>query len=69
MSDAVYPYRVTFNRTAQWYPNSSTYGNGDWIKISEWCDSSIGPGNWDYYWNEFVFSREEDYMLFKLKWL
>lgn len=69
MSNTVYPYRINYPRTAQWYPNYATYGAGDWVKISLWCDQCITPGEWNYYHGDFVFAREEDYMLFKLKWL
>ena len=63
MSDVVYPYRVRFPRTGNWYD-----GGGMWYQLSSWCDECIGKGRWEYYWSEFVFEREQDYMLFKLKW-
>ena len=69
MSDAVYPYRIHFPRTRQWYPNHKTYGDGDWIKLSIWCNQCFASADWNYYGDTFVFSREQDYMLFKLKWL
>ena len=69
MSNVAYPYRIHFPRTAQWHPNYAAYGDGDWMTICQWCNECIGKGKWDYYWSEFVFEREEDYMLFKLKWI
>ena len=62
MSDTAYPYRIEFERTDRWY-------DGDWRELAEWCDESIGKGNWEYYNNEFVFSEEKHYMFFKLKWI
>ena len=62
MSNSVYPYRVEYQRTDRWYEN-------DWRELSEWCNECIGRGEWEYYYGEFVFAREEDYMLFKLRWL
>lgn len=68
MSNHAYPYRIDFPRTKQWYPNYATYGDGDWSKLSDWCNRCMEPGEWNYYGDAFVFAREEDYMLFKLKW-
>ena len=68
MSDTVYPYRIHFPRTGQWYPDK-IYGDGDWVKISEWCNQCIATADWNYYGDTFVFSREQDYLLFTLKWL
>lgn len=56
-----YKYRVPFKRTGKWW-------DGDWRDISTWCNQTIGPGNWDYYYDGFVFEKERDYMIFKLKW-
>ena len=64
MSNMQYPYRLKFPRTGNWYDAK----DGMWYRLSTWCDQCIGKGNWEYYWEEFVFEREEDYMLFKLKW-
>jgi hypothetical protein len=62
MSDAVYPYRIHYPRTSDWW-------DGSWAKLSSWCNECFEPGEWNYYSNSFVFSQEKDYMLFKLKWL
>jgi hypothetical protein len=62
MSDAVYPYRIHYPRTSDWW-------DGGWAKLSSWCNECFEPGEWNYYSNSFVFSHEKDYMLFKLKWL
>ncbi len=62
MSNAVYPYRVPYLRTSKWW-------NNDWSDLANWCDQCIGAGEWNYYNEEFVFTNEKDYMLFKLKWL
>ena len=59
-----YKYRVEFRKTSGWYDSGGT-----WYKISTWCNQTLGPGNWDYYYDGFVFEKESDYMLFKLKWL
>jgi hypothetical protein len=59
-----YKYRVPFKRTSGWYDNEGT-----WYQISTWCNRTLGPGNWDYFYDGFVFEKESDYMLFKLKWL
>jgi hypothetical protein len=67
MSNAVYPYRIRYPRTGNWWGGTGT--EGEWSKLASWCDQCIGKGEWEYYWEEFVFSREEDYMLFKLKWI
>jgi hypothetical protein len=69
MSNAVYPYRIEYERTANWWANKATGEDGDWAKISNWCNECIGAGNWEYYNSEFVFSDEKHYMLFKLRWL
>jgi hypothetical protein len=61
MSNTVYPYRYPFPRTAKWWTE-------DWREISEWCDDCIGPGEWEFYDSSFVFCREQDYMLFSLRW-
>lgn len=63
MSNTVYPYKVSFPRTGDWYSNEGT-----WYRISTWCNTTFGRGNWEYYNNSFVFSEERDFMLFKLKW-
>lgn len=68
MSNTVYPYRVDFPRTANWWNSKADGSEGDWAKISNWCNECIGPGEWEYYNSEFVFANEHDYMLFKLKW-
>lgn len=62
MSNTLYRYRVPFKRTALWWEK-------DWGEISDWCNQTIGRGNWDYFYDGFVFDKESDYMLFKLKWL
>lgn len=56
-----YPYRAPFPRTGAWY-------DGDWQKISSWCDRSIGPGLWEYFNSEFRFAEEKGLMMFTLKW-
>ena len=66
MSNTLYKYRVPFKRTANWYGNKGR--EGDWSKISEWCNQTLGRGNWEYYYDGFVFEKERDYMLFILKW-
>lgn len=68
MSHAVYPYRVGFVRTPDWYTTRDGK-EGDWSKIASWCDECIGKGEWEYYNNEFVFAQQKHYMLFRLKWL
>lgn len=62
MSNTTYPYRIDYPRTGNWW-------DGAWRDLSAWCDECIGPGEWNYYGDSFVFCREEDYMLFKLRWL
>lgn len=62
MSNATYPYRVNYPRTADWY-------SGHWRELSTWCDECITAGEWNYYGDSFVFAYEKDYMLFKLRWL
>jgi hypothetical protein len=57
-------YRVEFRRTGDWYDSG-----GKWYEISTWCNRTFGAGNWDYFYDGFVFEKESDYMLFKLKWL
>jgi hypothetical protein len=59
---AVYPYTIKFERTGKWF-------DGDWKKYADWCDEHIGKGEWNYFYNEFVFTEEKYLMLFKLKWL
>ena len=58
---SMYKYRVPYKRTQHWW-------NKDWADISEWCNKTFGAGNWDYYYDGFVFEHERDYMLFKMKW-
>ena len=65
MSDAQYPYRVPFKRTASWWASN---GLGDWATISTWCNDTFGDDAWNYYGGDFVFEHERDYMLFILKW-
>ena len=62
MSDLAYPYRVPMQRSSNWYPDR-------WRELSAWCDECVGPGEWEYYNSEFVFAKEADSMLFKLRWL
>ena len=64
MSNVQYPYRTAVQRTGDWYDSG-----GRWYQLSTWCDKTLGRGNWEYYGGEFVFEKESDYMLFKLKWL
>ena len=64
MSNVVYPYRVTYPRTGDWYDPS-----GRWYQISTWCKQTFGDDTWNYYGGDFVFEHERDYMLFRLKWL
>lgn len=59
-----YKYRVDYPKTADWYDPG-----GRWYQLSTWCMECIAPGDWEYYFGEFVFIHEHDYMLFKLKWL
>lgn len=63
MSNLVYPYRVEFHRTGDWYDSG-----GQWYKMSTWCNRTFGDGSWNYYGNSFVFEHEKDYLIFKLKW-
>jgi hypothetical protein len=62
MSNAEYPYRVDYKRTNDWF-------DGHWAEVSTWCNETVGAGKWEFYWGEFVFAEEQDYMLFQLKWL
>ena len=56
--NAAYPYRA---------PNPRWI---DWNKVSTWCDQTLGKqGQWEYFNSEFCFQREQDMMMFKLKWL
>ena len=61
MSHAVYPYRVEYRKTEDWW-------DGHWDMLSTWCDDTFGPGNWNYYFDGFVFTEQAHQMLFKLKW-
>lgn len=63
MSNTVYPFRITFPRTGDWYDSGGT-----WYRVSTWCNSTFGEGNWNYYGGDFVFEKERDFLLFKLKW-
>lgn len=63
MSKDLYPYRVEFRKTNDWYDS-----NGTWYQVSTWCNQMFGQGNWNYFFSAFVFEKESDYMLFKLKW-
>jgi len=58
----VFPYSVKYPRTQNWY-------NGDWRKLSNWCNG-IGKCavDWEYMNECFLFTRERDKMLFLLKW-
>lgn len=67
MSNTVYPYRVSYLRTGTWWSGSDGI-EGDWSKISSWCNECIGAGEWEYYGDSFVFTEEKYYVLFKLKW-
>lgn len=62
MSNAFYPYRVFYPRTRDWYGKH-------WRELSDWCNECIGPGEWEYYSESFVFCEEKSKMLFELKWL
>ena len=64
MSNVVYPYRVSYPRTGDWYDSG-----GRWYQISTWCKQTFGDDTWNYYGGDFVFVHERDYMLFRLKWL
>lgn len=39
-----------------------------WSDYSEWCNQTYGWGNWEYYYGQFLFKREEDAALFRLRW-
>ena len=67
MSNAVYPYRVHFPRTNNWW--GPGWEGGDWAKISSWCNETIGKGEWEYYAESFVFCEEKHKMLFQMRWL
>jgi hypothetical protein len=61
MSDVVYPYRVPYTRTQNWY-------SSDWGELSNWCNECIGPGNWEFYYSEFVFTELKYKNWFQLRW-
>lgn len=54
-------YRVKYLRTRDWY-------TGDWRELSTWCSENIEKGKWDYAFEHFFFVREEDQLLFLLRW-
>jgi hypothetical protein len=56
-----YPYSITYPRTSDWY-------DGRWHDLSKWCDECIGYGEWEYYYDEFVFKDPASLLMFKLKW-
>lgn len=62
MSNFVYPYRVAYPRTSDWW-------EGRWQDLATWCDDTFGASEWEYYYSEFVFCKEEDATMFKLRWL
>ena len=56
--NAAYPYRA---------PRPANIG---WPVLWRWCDQALGnQGQWEYFNSEFCFQREQDMMMFKLKWL
>lgn len=61
-------FKVPYKRTANWWANKATGEDGDWAKISNWCKENV-LGRWDYMNEEFLFTEEQDYVWFTLRWL
>ena len=58
-----FSYQVKYPRTGQWW-------SGDWQKVSDWCNNTIGTctADWEYINECFAFNNEQDQMMFILKW-
>jgi hypothetical protein len=54
-------FSVPYKRTKNWW-------SGDWADISNWCRENV-LGRWDYMNEEFLFTEEQDYVWFTLRWL
>lgn len=39
-----------------------------WPDYSDWCNQTYGHGNWEYYYGQFLFKREKDATMFRLRW-
>jgi hypothetical protein len=59
----VFPYAIKVSRTSNWYDSGGT-----WYQYSTWLDEMFGQGEWEYSIGQFLFKREEDAALFKLRW-
>jgi hypothetical protein len=59
----VFPYHVKYSRTDNWY-------NGDWKELSDWCSLSIGKcaKDWEYMNECFLFTKEQDKLMFIMRW-
>ena len=61
---------VRYPRTNDWWSGYNGTASGRWGEISRWLEECVGPiGEWEYFSEYFVFKRESDAVLFKLKWL
>ena len=52
------------------YPRTSDGWITRWRNVTNWCNETIGIGNWD--WDhiseEFIFKNDQDRILFLLRW-
>lgn len=56
-----FPFAVKYERTNEWY-------GIHWPALSQWCTTTYGYGNWEYYSPNFRFRTEEAKLMFALRW-
>jgi hypothetical protein len=67
LSDWPVKVRIMSETQAGMFKSNDWYGK-IWPDYSEWCNQTYGWGNWEYYYGQFLFKREEDATLFRLRW-
>jgi len=57
----LWPFWVKYPRTTNWYDT-------EWVELSEWCNNTVGKGQWEYFSPYFLFKDEKHKLWFMLKW-
>jgi hypothetical protein len=56
-----FPFKVKYQRTNDWYTSR-------WYDLSTWCNEMCEIGSWEYTNEQFLFKKQEDQILFVLRW-
>ena len=55
-----WPVRVISARAAMEHKHNSWDWYGTvWPDYSNWCNQTFGAGNWEYFYGQFLFKKEE----------